>query len=160
MVKIKKILRPNIELVKELIADVRKPDLKELLMGPLAPFDAVWESIDNSLHCYVVRDNQKHLLAIFGIGLGRVEVANTMATPIWFLGTNKAYKHTRALVYYGKQYCERFIDEVGPLCNFIWIGNEPSIRYISHLGATLFNVVPMGKKGEPFIPFILSEVNR
>ena len=160
MVKIKKVMRPSNELVKELIEDIRKPDLKELLMTPVEPFQAVWESIDNSMHCYAVRDSGKHLLAIFGIGLDRVEVANTMATPIWFLGTNRAYKHNKALVFYGKQFCERFISEVGPLCNFIWVGNEPAIRYISHLGATLFDVAPMGNKGELFVPFVLSEVNK
>ena len=160
MVKIKKVMRPNNELVKELIEDIRKPDLKELLMTPVEPFQAVWESIDNSMHCYAVRDSGKHLLAIFGIGLGRIEVANTMATPVWFLGTNRAYKHNKALVFYGRQFCERFISEVGPLCNYIWVGNEPAIRYISHLGATLFDVAPMGKNGELFVPFILSEVIR
>ena len=160
MVKIKKLMRPNRELVTELLQDIRKPDLKELLMGPVEPFDAVWQSIDNSMHCYVVRDSGKHLLAIFGIGLGHVPVVGTMATPIWFLGTNRAYKHNKALVFYGRQFCERFISEVGPLCNFIWVGNEPALRYISHLGATLFDVAPMGNKGELFVPFILSEVIR
>ena len=158
MVKIKKIMRPHNELIRELIMDIRKPDLKEIMMSPFEPFDAIWDSIDESLHCYAVRDTSKHLLAVFGVGQERIEVAETMATPVWFLGTNRAYKHNKALVYYGKEYCKRFIGEVGPLCNFIWVGNEPALRYISHLGATLFDVVPMGRKGELFVPFILSEV--
>ena len=160
MVKIKKVMRPNRELVTELLQDIRKPDLKELLMGPVEPYDAVWQSIDNSMHCYAVRDSGKHLLAIFGLGLGRIPVAGMMATPVWFLGTNRAYRHNRALVFYGRQFCEQFINEVGPLCNYIWVGNEPALRYISHLGATLFDVVPVGRKGELFVPFVLSEVNK
>ena len=158
MVKIKKVMRPNNELIKELMQDIRKPDLKEMLMTPYDPFNAVWDSIEQSLHCYAVRDTTKHLLAIFGVGMERIEVAGTMATPVWFLGTNRAYKHNKALVYHGREYCERFINELGPLCNWIWVGNEPALRYISHLGATLYDVEPMGKKGELFVPFILSEV--
>ena len=158
MVKIKKLMRPNHEIIKELMQDIRKYDLKEMLMSPYDPFDAVWDSIDLSLHCYTVRDSGKHLLAIFGVGQERIECAGTMATPVWFLGTNRAYKHNKALVYYGREYCERFISELGPLCNYIWVGNEPALRYISHMGATLFDVVPVGRKGELFVPFILSEV--
>ena len=158
MVKIKRIGRPTRKLVVELLMDIRKPDLKELMMGPCEPYTAVWQSIMNSQYCYVVRDREDNLLAVFGIASGRIEICNTMATPIWFLGTNKAYRHNRALVYYGKQFCTKFIAEVGPLCNFIWCGNEPAIRYIQHLGATLFDVAPLGNRGELFVPFILSEV--
>ena len=158
MVKIKRIGRPTRNLVVELLMDIRKADLKELMMGPEEPYTAVWQSIMNSKYCYVVRDKEDKLLAIFGIASGQIDVNGTQATPIWFLGTNGAFKHNRALVYYGKQFSERFIREAGPLCNFIWAGNEPAIRYIQHFGATLLDVAPMGKRGEMFVPFILSEV--
>lgn len=158
MVKIKRIGRPTRKLVVELLMDIRKPDLKELMMGPCEPYTGVWQSIMNSKYCYVVRDREDNLLSVFGIGDFQIEVGNTKATQIWFLGTNKAYRHNRAMVYYGKQFCTRFIAEVGPLCNFIWCGNEPAIRYIQHLGATLLDVVPLGRRGEMFVPFILSEV--
>lgn len=159
MVKIKRIGRPSRKLVVELLMDIRRPDLKELMMGPCEPYTVVWQSIMNSRYCYAVRDREDKLLAIFGIASGQIDVNGTKATPIWFLGTNGAYRHNRALVYYGRQFSTRFIAEVGPLCNFIWAGNEPAIRYIRHLGATLLEVVPMGKRGEMFVPFILSEVN-
>ena len=158
MVKIKRIGRPTKRLVVDLLMDIRKPDLKELLMGPCEPYTAVWQSIMQSKYCYVVRDKDDNLLAIFGLGTAKVDINNTNATPIWFLGTNKAYRHNRAMVYYGKQFSARFIKEVGPLCNFIWAGNEPAIRYIQHLGATLMDVVPMGSSGEIFVPFVLREV--
>lgn len=158
MVKIKRIGRPSRKLVVELLMDIRRPDLKELMMGPCEPYTAVWQSIMNSRYCYAVRDREDKLLAIFGIASGQIDVNGTKATPIWFLATNKAYQHNRAMVYYGKQFCTRFIAEVGPLCNFIWAGNDPAIRYIQHLGATLLDVVPKGKNGEMFVPFILSEV--
>ena len=158
MVKIKRIGRPTRSLVVELLMDIRKADLKELMMGPCEPYTAVWQSIMNSKYCYVVRDREDKLLSVFGIGAGQIDVDGTPATPIWFLGTNGAYRHNRAMVYYGRQFCERFIHEVGPLCNFIWCGNEPAIRYIRHLGATLLDVVPLGNRGEMFVPFILSEV--
>ena len=159
MVKIKRI-RAAGRIPLELLENIRRPDLKELMMGPLDPEEAVKQSIDDSRYCYAVRDKDNRLLAVFGIGKALVNVSGTMATPIWFLGTNKAYRHNRALVYYGRQFCVRFIDEVGPLCNWIWAGNEPSIRYIQHLGAELMDVVPMGKNGELFVPFILSEVKQ
>lgn len=158
MVKIKRIGRPTRNLVVELLMDIRKADLKELMMGPCEPYTAVWKSIMNSRYCYVVRDRENALLAVFGINSGQIDVSGTNATPIWFLATNKAYRHNRAMVYYGKQFCTRFIAEVGPLCNFIWCGNEPAIRYIQHLGATLLDVVPLGNRGEMFVPFLLSEV--
>ena len=158
MVKIKRITRPTRKLVVELLMDIRKPDMKELCMGPDEPYTAVWQSIMNSKYCYVVRDREGRLLSIFGIAAGQVDVGGTKATPIWFLGTGWAYRHNKALVYYGKQFCTRFITEVGPLCNFIWCGNEPAIRYIQHMGATLLDVVPMGKNGEMFVPFLLKEV--
>lgn len=158
MVKFKRIGRPTRNLVVELLMDIRKADLKELMMGPCEPYTAVWQSIMNSKYCYVVRDREDKLLSVFGLGIGQIDVDGTPATPIWFLGTNGAYRHNRAMVYYGKQFCERFIHEVGPLCNFIWCGNEPAIRYIQHLGATLLDVAPMGNRGELFVPFILSEV--
>lgn len=158
MVKIKRIGRPTRNLVVELLMDIRKADLKELMMGPCEPYTAVWQSIMNSKYCYVVRDREDKLLSVFGIASGQIDVDGTPATPIWFLGTNGAFRHNRAMVYYGRQFCERFIHEVGPLCNFIWCGNEPAIRYIQHLGATLLDVAPMGNRGELFVPFILSEV--
>jgi hypothetical protein len=158
VVKIKRIGRPTRNLVVELLMDIRKPDLKELCMGPDEPYTAVWQSIMNSKYCYVVRDREGRLLSVFGIAAGQVDVGGTKATPIWFLGTNWAYRHNRALVYYGRQFCVRFIKEVGPLCNFIWAGNEPAIRYIQHLGAVLFDVAPMGNHGELFVPFVISEV--
>lgn len=158
MVKIKRIGRPTRKLVVELLMDIRKADLKELMMGPCEPYTAVWQSIMNSKYCYVVRDREDKLLSVFGIASGQIDVDGTPATPIWFLGTNGAFRHNRAMVYYGRQFCERFIHEVGPLCNFIWCGNEPAIRYIQHLGATLLDVAPMGNRGELFVPFILSEV--
>ena len=158
MVKIKRIGLPTRKLVVELLMDIRKADLKELMMGPEEPYTAVWQSIMNSKYCYVVRDKEDSLLAVFGLGVVQIDVSGTPATPIWFLGTNKAYKHNRALVYYGRQCSVRFIKEVGPLCNFIWAGNDPAIRYIQHLGATLMDVVPMGNSGEIFVPFVLSEV--
>lgn len=158
MVKIKRIGRPTRKLVVDLLMDIRNPDLKELMMGPDEPYTAVWQSVMNSRYCYVVRDKEDKLLAIFSIASGQIDIAAGKATPIWFLGTNGAFKHNRALVFYGRQFCVRFIKEVGPLCNFIWAGNEPAIRYIQHLGATLLDVVPIGKHGEQFVPFILSEV--
>ena len=158
MVKIKRIGRPTRSLVVELLMDIRKADLKELMMGPCEPYTAVWQSIMNSKYCYVVRDREDKLLSVFGLGIGQIDVDGTPATPIWFLGTNGAYRNNRELVYSGRQFCERFIHEVGPLCNFIWCGNEPAIRYIQHLGATLLDVAPMGNRGELFVPFILSEV--
>ena len=158
MVKIKRITRPTRKLVVELLMDIRKPDMKELCMVPDEPYTAVWQSIMNSKYCYVVRDREGRLLSIFGIAAGQVDVGGTKATPIWFLGTGWAYRHNKALVYYGKQFCTRFIAEVGPLCNFIWCGNEPAIRYIQHMGATLLDVVPLGKNGEMFVPFLLKEV--
>lgn len=160
MVKIKRIGRPTRKLVVDLLMDIRRPDLKELFMGPCEPYTAVWQSIMNSKYCYVVRDREDKLLAVFGLGTGKIEVGGEKATPVWFLGTNAAYRHNRALVYYGKQFCTRFIADAGPLCNYIWTGNEPAIRYIRHLGATLMDVVPMGKGGEMFVPFILSEVKQ
>jgi len=158
VVKIKRTFRPTRKLVVELLMDLRKPDLKEILMQPEEPYAAIWHSIMESRYCYVVRDREDKLLAIFGVGNEQIDVNGTPATPIWFLGTNGAYRHNRALVHYGKQFCTRFIEEVGPLCNFIWAGNEPAIRYIQHLGATLMDVIPMGNHGEMFVPFILSEV--
>ena len=158
MVKIKRIGRPTRSLVVELLMDIRKADLKELMMGPCEPYTAVWQSIMNSKYCYVVRDREDKLLSVFGLGNPHIEVNGTQATPVWFLGTNWAYRHNRALVYYGKQFCTQWINKVGPLCNYIWCGNEPAIRYIQHLGATLLDVAPMGNRGELFVPFILSEV--
>lgn len=158
MVKFKKVRAATIPLVCELLNDIRKPDLKELLMNEEDPDRVVYKSIDSSRHCYVVRDKENNLLAITGIGNIMIDINGIKATPVWFLGTNKAYRHNRALVYYGKQFCTRWIAEVGPLCNCIWCGNEPAIRYIMHMGATLMDVIPMGRNGEMFVPFVLSEV--
>ena len=159
MVKIKRVKIASYDLITELLADIRKPDLKELYMSSVDPFSAVFDSIENSELCYSVRDAENHLLAVFGLGSVQIDIDGTKATPIWFLGTNRAYQHNRAMVYYGKQFSNEFIKKAdGPLCNFIWCGNEPAIRYIQHLGATLLDVVPMGRNGEMFVPFVLSEV--
>lgn len=159
MVKIKRIRKPG-GIPLELLGNIRRADLKELMMGPVDPETSIKESIENSKYCYVVRDKDYRLLAVFGIAAGQVDVLDTKATPIWFLGTNYAYQHNKALVYHGKEFCIRFIEEVGPLCNFIWAGNAPAIRYVQHLGATLLGVAPLGKHGEPFVPFLLSEVKQ
>lgn len=155
MVKIKRFGRPTRKLVVELLMDIRKPDFKELCMVADEPYTAVWQSIMVSQYCYAVRDKEDNLLAIFGLAKGQVDVNGMKATPIWFLGTNKAYRHNRAMVHYGKQFIAEWTHKVGALCNFIWIGNEPSLRYIRHMGARLMEAAPMGKNGEFFIPFIL-----
>lgn len=156
MVKFKRIKAASEPLVYELLQDLRKPDAQEILLGKEAPDRVVYESIDNSRYCYVVRDKDDNLLAITGIGNAIIDVNGTKCTPVWFLGTNKAYRHNRALVHYGKEFCTRWIAEVGPLCNYIWAGNEPALRYIKHLGAKFCEAEMINR--EPFIPFILSEV--
>ena len=158
MVKFKRIGRPTRKLVVELLMNIRKADLKELCMGPCEPYTAVWQSIMGSQCCYVVRDREDNLLAIFGLGDTQIDIGGIKATPVWMLGTEFAYRHNKALVHFGKQFCTQWCDKVGALCNFIWCGNEPAIRYIQHLGATLLDVAPMGNRGELFVPFILSEV--
>lgn len=158
MVKIKRTRRPTRKLVVELLMNIRKPDFKELCMGPVEPYTAVWQSILDSKYCYIVRDKDDNLLAVFGLAAGQIDVNGTPATPIWFLGTEFAYSHNRALVYYGKQFAARWIEEAGTLCNFIWAGNEPALRYIQHLGARLLPLQQKGKNGEMFIPFLLEEV--
>ena len=158
MVKFKRVKAARVPLVYELLADLRKPDMHELLLGTEAPDRAIFQSIDNSRYCYVVRDKEDNLLAITGIGKALIDVNGTKATPVWFLGTNKAYRHNRALLHYGKEFCTRWIAEVGPLCNFIWAGNEPALRYIKHLGATLLGGQMINN--EMFIPFLLSEVKQ
>lgn len=160
MVKIKRIREAQMPLVNELLQDLRKPDLVEMLMGPGHPDKAIFESIANSLYCYAVRDKEHNLLAITGLAAGQIDVNGTKATPVWFLGTNKAYRHDKAMVYYGRQFCTQWIEEVGPLCNFIWIGNMPALRYIRHLGARLLDAEAKGNNGEMFIPFVLSEVRQ
>ena len=157
MVKIRKVRTASYSLIAELLNDIRKADLKELYMGPTDPFTAVFDSIEASRLCYQARDD-KRLLAIFGVGEMQIDVCGLKATPVWMLGTNQLSGHNRAMVYYGKQFCNEFIKTAGPLCNFIWAGNEPAIRYIMHMGATLFDVIPMGRNGEMFVPFLLSEV--
>ena len=156
MVKFKRVRAARLPLVYELLGDIRKPDMHELLLGTEAPDKAIYQSIDNSKYCYVVRDKEDKLLAITGVGKAQIDVNGTKATPVWFLGTTKAYRHNRAMVHYGKEFCARWIAEVGPLCNFIWAGNEPALRYIQHIGATLLCGTMMNK--EMFIPFLLSEV--
>lgn len=158
MVKFTRVRAATIPLVYELLRDIRQPDMHELLLGSEAPDKAIYQSIDNSRYCYVVRDGNDNLLAITGIGNVKIDVNGTMATPVWFLGTTKAYYHNRALVHYGKEFCTQWIEEVGPLCNFIWARNKPALRYIKHLGATLLDGRLMN--GETFIPFVLSEVRQ
>ena len=158
MVKFKRIRAARVPLVYELLNDIRKADATELLMGNEAPDKVIYQSIDNSKYCYVVRDKEDNLLAIMGLGKASIDVNGTKATPVWFLGTNKAYRHNRAMVHYGKQFCTQWIAEVGTLCNYIWAGNEPALRYIKHLGATLCGGQLI--HGEMFIPFLMSEVKQ
>ena len=68
MVKIRRVKSASYDLITELLSDIRPPDKKELLMGPVDPFTAVLDSIEGSKHCYQVRDANKHLLAVFGVG--------------------------------------------------------------------------------------------
>ena len=157
MVKIRKVRIASYSLITELMSDIRKADLKELYMGQTDPFTAVFDSIEASRLCYQARDSQGRLLALFGVGSFKDNINGVMATPVWMLGTNKSYEHKKAMVYYGKQFCREFV-KGGPLFNFIWAGNEPAIRYIMHMGAELLDVVPMGRNGELFVPFILKEV--
>jgi len=156
MVKFKRIRAARVPLVYELLQDLRKPDMHELLLGMEPPDRAIYQSIDNSRYCYVVRDQEGNLLAITGLGKALIDVNGTKCTPVWFLGTNKAYRHNRAMVHFGKQFCTQWIAEVGPLCNYIWAGNEPALRYIKHLGARFCEAEMINR--ETFIPFILSEV--
>ena len=150
--------KDNAWLAREMLQDIREVDMFELRQFDEDVDQALIESIENSVDCYEVRTlGDERLLAVFG--LGKEPLNDALGTPVWFIGSTAAQYYPREFIVHGREVCRIFLNRSGTsLCNFIWAGNKPALRFIKRLGGKLLDLIPLGNQGEMFYPFLLKEV--
>lgn len=138
--------------VMHIAAGLREADRQELIAarGPLVHFpDALARAVLLSSHTWVAEDDEGPI-AIFGVA--PVSLLDGVGSP-WFLSTERAYDHPRALVSGGRHYLSRMRAHYPELFNYVDARNERSIRWLGRLGFTLRPAVPYGNLGLPFHKF-------
>lgn len=150
----------NIIIRKSIIDDVfdlkdklRKNDIEEMMSAfGVDPLTGLKTSFENSVMSYTIEKNGENL-GIFGI------VPSTILGQrgiIWFLATDELDKIKMTFVRKNKQYIEMFLEAYPYIDNYVHVKNTKSIKWLSHLGATVESPKRYGIKDELFHHFYFS----
>lgn len=135
------------------IADnMRKADVDELMaMSGRTPQQAIEISLRNSDWCFVGLANDVPMCAF---GVGTVNLLYRVGVP-WLLGTNAIETHYRAFARGSVMWRDYMKARYDLLVNAVDARNTLSRRWLTWLGFTLSEAVPMGVSKLPFYPFEL-----
>lgn len=142
---------PTAEDVDYLIANMRQPDIDELL--------AISGSIEKTVRHSVARSNHKwsvyadgQFVCIFGISQPTLLSDGGV---VWMLGTDLIERYKGAFIKHSRDYIEAMLSVYPYLTNFVDARNTRTIRWLKFMGFTFLPAKPLGVKMLPFYQFEL-----
>lgn len=144
--------------IDHVAANMRPADTAEVLAirGPgVSMKDALAECVLVSNSCWVAAAPEP--FAIFGVM--PVSLLHGIGAP-WMLGTALAAKHPRTLVREGRRYSLRMLEVYPYLINMVDARYTSSVRWLRHIGYTVFQPEPYGRCGELFHRFEMKKESR
>lgn len=132
-------------------AHMRQADQDEVraIRGDVSMKEALDECVLASSHCWVAAQGAEPF-AIFGVM--PISLLHGTAAP-WMLGTELASRLPRVLIREGRRYSRRMLDTYPYLINMVDARYTSSIRWLQHIGYTVFEAEPYGRRGELFNRF-------
>jgi len=142
---------PTAEDVDYLIANMRQPDIDELLAMTGDVDKTVRHSVKRSNHKWSVYANGQ-FVCIFGVGSPSL-LSDTGV--VWMLGTDLIERYKGAFIKYSRDYITAMLSVYPYLTNFVDARNTRTIRWLKFMGFTFLPAKPIGLKGLPFYQFEL-----
>lgn len=136
--------------IDELIANLRPADREEAEAYGLPDWqNALRAGAAQSILLWAARDDDG-LVAVFGV----TSIDERRGSP-WMMATPAFDRHHRDLVREVPPYLERMLAVFPNLSNFVFAGNETSIRWLKRIGFHVEPAEPCGALGKLFHPFHL-----
>lgn len=145
--------------IDHIAANMRVPDAAEVIAirGPgISLKAALAECVLVSSYCWVAATRVEPF-AIFGVM--PVSLLHGIGAP-WMLGTALAAKFPRVLVKEGRRYSLRMLEAYPYLVNVVDARYASSIKWLRHIGYTVFEAEPYGGRGELFHRFEMKKESR
>lgn len=130
---------------------LRQADVNEVAAATgKAPEDALRESIDNSISCFVIL-HEGEVIAVFGLSEG-----DGWVTP-WMLATDNLVKHKRELLPVSRAVVSEWSKDHYVLFNHVDSRNTSAILWLRWLGFHVHTDCPLTLHDPaiPFLPFTL-----
>ena len=110
----------------------------------------------------VIKDSVQHSSEVWALlvdgrlmfiaGVGEVSLLSSTGSP-WLLGTTLIVKHPKVFLSYTRKIIKDMQKTHQTLVNFVDVRNTVAIRYLKHMGFTLYDAVPYGRLKKLFYPF-------
>lgn len=147
-----KFVRPTVELVAAIAADMRQADRDEVWAShnhtPVEALMAGWGISHTSV---VVTVEGKPCVMM---GLVIRDILSGAGVP-WLLGTETALKHKREFIIQVPAVINEMLDICPKLVNYVHVENKVSVRWLKRIGFTLDEPLPYGYSNELFHRFHL-----
>ena len=149
-------VKPTDKLIQHIADNMRQDDIDEVLAaGNSSPHSALLNSIQHSKAVVVATYNGEPLVVY---GLVKQSILGSKGV-IWMLGTDEATKFKREFMVYTKQVLHAMFEECDLLMNYVYTGNEVSIKWLRVLGFTIEEPMPHGPNNALFHKFYLKREN-
>ena len=141
------IVAASMDHVAPIACRMREADRLEVLASSGAsPHQALMFSLGKSSVAWTaIVDDQPEVM----FGVGDLNVLTATGAP-WLLGTDAVERHFRLFLRQSVGWRGKLLDRYSVLRNFVDDRNEVSKRWLTWLGFTLFDPMPIGANGEMF----------
>lgn len=131
---------------------MRPADVAEVLASSgKSPYEALMFSLTGSAQAWTAAlDGQPEVM----FGVADLNILTGLGAP-WLLGTDAVERNYRQFLRRSLSWREQLSERYSVLRNFVDDRNEVSKRWLSWMGFTLFDPIPVGVNGEMFRMFEL-----
>ncbi len=138
--------------IATIAARMRDEDVAEVWASSRSkPVEALMHSLENSAQAWTALiDGQPEVM----FGVANLNVLGQLGAP-WLLGTDAVLTHNRQFLRRSVWWRGKLLEGYETLRNFVHDDNVVSKRWLTWLGFTLYDPMPLGKGGEAFRLFEL-----
>lgn len=130
---------------RALLVGLSKPDLEELSVSGVLPFQAIWEGLQASAAPVAIYDKHGTIAAIAGV----VTVSESLGAP-WMLSSEAAKTEPLAFVKQAREWVNDQLKIYPVLAHQVYCRNHPHIKLLRLLG---FKVEAPTSNLQLFLPF-------
>lgn len=150
-----KFLKPTIELIEAIAADMRQADIDEIWASnhhtPIEALMIGWELSDRAV--IVTVNNEPCVM----IGLVIRDILSGNGIP-WLLGTENALKYKRHFLIQVPAIINEMLNICPVLFNYVHVKNKISINWLKRIGFILDKPLPYGCDNELFHKFHIERI--